>query len=111
MSGSPYNPQPGYTPPQNDSSGMKFAILFGAVIALIAANIFLYLQIDGLKQQTAKMQESMLNEVGRVRETESVTSAAAKKNMEDLQGRVGRSEAAGQPVGGPGQGRRPETRR
>jgi len=64
---------------------MKFAILFGAVIALIAANIFLYLQIDGLKQQTAKMQESILNEVGRVRETESVSNAAAKKNIEDLQ--------------------------
>lgn|SRR5208283_1808944 len=85
MSESPYTPQPGYTPPQHDSSGMKFAILFGAVIALIAANIFLYLQIDGLKQQTAKMQESILNEVGRVRETESVSNAAAKKNIEDLQ--------------------------
>jgi len=85
MSGLPYNPQPGYTPPQHDSSGMKFAILFGAVIALIAANIFLYLQIDGLKQQTAKMQESILNEVGRVRETENVASAAQKKSIQDLQ--------------------------
>jgi chromosome segregation ATPase len=64
---------------------MKFAILFGAVIALIAANIFLYLQIDGLKQQTAKMQESILNEVGRVRETENVASAAQKKSIQDLQ--------------------------
>lgn len=101
MSGSSYNPQPGYTPPQHDSSGMKFAILFGAVIALIAANIFLYLQIDGLKQQTAKMQESILNEVGRVRETESVTSAAAKKNIQDLQAELSEArrqanQAAGQ---------------
>ncbi|MGO9240875.1 MAG: hypothetical protein ACLQBJ_08695 [Bryobacteraceae bacterium] len=101
MSGSPYTPQPGYTPPQHDSSGMKFAILFGAVIALIAANIFLYLQIDGLKQQTAKMQESILNEVGRVRETESVTSAAATRNMEDLKAQLAEakrqaSQSAGQ---------------
>lgn len=101
MSGLPYNPQPGYTPPPPDNSGMKFAILFGAVIALIAANIFLYLQIDGLKQQTAKMQESILNEVGRVRETESVTSAAAKKNIQDLQTELGEarrqaSQSAGQ---------------
>ncbi len=101
MSGSSYTPQPGYTPPQNDSSGMKFAILFGAVIALIAANIFLYLQIDGLKQQTAKMQESILNEVGRVRETESVTSAAAMRNMEDLKSQLAEakrqaSQSAGQ---------------
>jgi F0F1-type ATP synthase membrane subunit b/b' len=101
MSGLPYNPQPGYTPPAHDNSGMKFAILFGAVIALIAANIFLYLQIDNLKQQTAKMQESILNEVGRVRETESVTSAAARKNIQDLQtdlseARRQASQAAGQ---------------
>jgi len=101
MSGLPYNPQAGYTPPAHDNSGMKFAILFGAVIALIAANIFLYLQIDNLKQQTAKMQESILNEVGRVRETSSVTSAAARKNIQDLQtdlseARRQASQAAGQ---------------
>jgi len=101
MSGLPYNPQPGYTPPARDNSGMKFAILFGAVIALLAANIFLYLQIDGVKQQTAKMQESILNEVGRVRETESVTSAAAKRNIQDLQTELGEarrqaSQSAGQ---------------
>jgi len=86
----PQPPQPGYTlpPSQPDNSGLKTAILFGAVIALIIANIFLYLQIDGLKTQLAKVQDSLLTEVGRVRETGNVTSAAAKKNIEDLQTRL-----------------------
>ncbi len=93
MSQTPYTPQPpqpGYTlpPSQPDNSGLKTAILFGAVIALIIANIFLYLQIDGLKTQLAKVQDSLLTEVGRVRETGNVTSAAAKKNIEDLQTRL-----------------------
>ena len=97
----PYSPQPGYTQPPRDNSGLKFAILFGAVIALIAANIFLYLQIDGLKQETAKMHQSLLTEVGRVRETESVSTAAAKKNIQDLQSeltaaRQQANQAAGQ---------------
>lgn len=87
MSQTPYTPQPGYTlpPSQPDNSGLKTAILFGAVIALIAANIYLYVQIDNLKQQLVKVQDSLIGEVGRVRETGNVTSAAAKKNIEDLQ--------------------------
>jgi hypothetical protein len=64
------------------------AILFGAVIALIAANIYLYVQIDGLKLQLAKVQDSLLAEVGRVRESDSVSTAAARKNIEDLQTRL-----------------------
>ena len=90
MSQTPYTPQPpqpGYTlpPSQADNSGLKMAILFGAVIALIAANIYLYLQVDSLKTQLAKVQDSILAEVGRVRESGSVSTAAARKNIEDLQ--------------------------
>ena len=90
MSQTPYTPQPGYTlpPSQPDNSGLKMAILFGAVIALVAANIYLYLQIDGLRQQLAKVQDSLITEVGRVRETGNVSSAAAKKNIEDLQNKL-----------------------
>lgn len=103
MSQTPYTPQPGYTlpPSQPDNSGLKTAILFGAVIALIAANIYLYVQIDNLKQQLVKVQDSLIGEVGRVRETGNVTSAAAKKNIEDLQTKLAQArqdanKAAGQ---------------
>ncbi len=103
MSQTPYTPQPGYTlpPSQPDNSGLKTAILFGAVIALIAANIYLYVQIDNLKQQLVRVQDSLIGEVGRVRETGNVTSAAAKKNIEDLQAKLAQArleanKAAGQ---------------
>ncbi|MBI4893480.1 MAG: hypothetical protein HY821_22860, partial [Acidobacteria bacterium] len=81
------NPQPNYVlPPHNDGGGqgVKMAILFGAVVVLIAANVYLYLQIDGLKQEMAKNRESMVAEVGRVKETSAVTTAAAQKHMDDL---------------------------
>ena len=71
-------------PPNQGGSGIKTAILFGAVIALVAANVYLFLQIDSLKQEIAKTRESILEEVGRVKETSSVTTAAAKRNMDTL---------------------------
>jgi len=103
VSQTPYPPQPGYTPPpsQPDNSGLKTAILFGAVIALIAANIYLYVQVDNLKQQLAKVEDSLTTEVGRVRETGNVASAATRRNIEDLQAKLAQarqdaSQAAGQ---------------
>lgn len=106
MSQTPYTPQPpqsGYTlpPSQHDNSGLKMAILFGAVIALIVANIYLYLQIDSLKQQLTKVEDSLTTEVGRVRESGNVTSAAARRNIEDLQAKLSQArqeanQAAGQ---------------
>jgi hypothetical protein len=80
-------------PSQPDNSGLKISILFGAVIALIAANIYLYVQIDNLKQQLVKMQDSLIGEVGRVRETGNVTSAAAKKNIEELQSKLAQARS------------------
>lgn len=75
-----------YTVPAPDSgiSGLKFAILFGAVIALIAANVYLFLQIDGLKQEVAKANTAILDEVGKVRESNTVSAAAARQNVETL---------------------------
>jgi len=80
-------PQTNYVLPQSDGgsgSGMKMAILFGAVIALVAANVYLFLQIDSLKQELAKNREVLLQEVGRVKESSSVTSAAAQRHLESL---------------------------
>lgn len=80
------DPQTPYTLPsgQHDSSGTKIAILFGLVLTLIAANVYLFLQIDGLKKEVAKSNEAFQEEVSRVRETSTVTSAAARRNLEAL---------------------------
>lgn len=78
--------QPQYVLPQPESGGggWKLAILFGAVIALIAANVYLFLQIDTLKQELAKNRETLMTEVGRVKETSTVTQAAAQRNLDSL---------------------------
>jgi hypothetical protein len=105
VSQTPSTPQPGYTlpPSQPDNSGLKTVIIAGAVIVivLIAANIFLYTQIDGLKQQLVKVQGSLSTEVSRVQETGKASNAAAQQNIDDLQVRLNEankaaSQAAGQ---------------
>jgi len=82
----PQPQQPVYQvpPPDSGSHGLKFAILFGAVIALIAANVYMFLQIDTLKQEVAKGNTAIRDEVGKVRESHSVSVAAAKQNVETL---------------------------
>lgn len=95
--------QPNYTLPGGDSgsAGTKIAILFGLVLALIAGNVYLFLQIDGMKKEMAKDRESFLEEVSRVKETSTVTTAAARRNLESLktelvEARRQASAAAGQ---------------
>lgn len=80
----PQQPMYAVPAPESGGHGLKFAILFGAVVALIAANVYLFLQIDGLKQEVAKVNTAILDEVGKVRETNTVSAAAARQNVDAL---------------------------
>ncbi|MGB9609612.1 MAG: hypothetical protein ACPL7M_01460 [Bryobacteraceae bacterium] len=81
----PQGQQPTYVyPTQSGGGGVKTAILFGAVIALVAANVYLFLQVDALKKEMAQNREALMAEVSRAREASTVTSAAAQRNIEAL---------------------------
>ena len=71
-------------PPPSSGSGIKIPILFGAVIALLAANVYLFLQIDRLRTEMSKMRESLLTEVSNLRESSSVTTQAARRHLDTL---------------------------
>ena len=75
-------------PQQPEGSGIKFPILFGAVIALVGANIYLFLQLDKTRTEISKMQDAMAEQITSVRETSSVSTQTAKKNIENLQERL-----------------------
>ena len=78
-------PQP---PPHQEGSGIKFPILFGAIIALVGANIYLFLQLDKTRTDIAKMQDTMADQISTVKETSAVSTQTAKKNIEVLQDRL-----------------------
>ncbi len=77
-------PSPSYGPPSGGGSGIKIAILFGAVIALVAANVYLFLQLDHLRVEMSKTREALLTEISNVRETSTVTTQTSRRHLETL---------------------------
>jgi chromosome segregation ATPase len=81
-------------------STLLVPILLGAVIALIAANIYLFLQLDKVKTDLAVVQQGLADEVTQLKETVNVSSAASRKRVEDLQAQLqAAQEEATQAVG------------
>jgi chromosome segregation ATPase len=72
-----YTPAPG-------GGGVKIPILFGLVIALVVANIILFSWISGLKTEVAGMRASILNEISRVRDASTQTSATNQQHLDTL---------------------------
>ena len=83
----------------------------GALVALVAANVYLYIQVDKLHTDMAKMHESLMTEISNVRETSSVTTASQKKHLETLKDELAARAAPGLPGRRTGQGRSREARR
>ena len=77
------NPVPVY--PQTPSGGAKIPVLFGAVLALIASNVYLFLQLDKTKDDIAKTKEAFTEEISTVRQTSSISVATSKKQLIQLQ--------------------------
>jgi len=73
-----------YPPPPDPGSNMKTAVLVGAVVAMLAANVYLYMQVDVLKTEMSKLRESIATEVTNLRENSSATSATHRKSLETL---------------------------
>ena len=77
------NTTPHYLP-QPSGPGLKIPILFGAVIALVVANVYLFLQLDQMRTEMATMRESMLDEVSNLRETSTVTNQTQQRRLESM---------------------------
>jgi predicted nucleic acid-binding Zn-ribbon protein len=73
-----------YPPPDSGSSSLKTAVLVGAVIAMLVANIYLYTQVDSLKTEISKVRESIATEVTELRQNSSATSAGHRKSIDTL---------------------------
>ena len=82
MGDAAYQPPP--PPAPSGSGGMKTAILIGAIVAVLAANVYLYIQLDRLRTDMAKFRESMATEIANLRETSSVTNQTARRHIDSL---------------------------
>ena len=80
MSSPTYEPQP-------QRSGLTTALVAGAIIALICANIYLYVQINNLRTDLASAQDALKTQsaqLGSLRESSSVSAAAQAQHIEAL---------------------------
>jgi len=85
----PYPPQPpppgyGAPPPPPSNSNLKIALAAGAIVASLAANVFLLFQVRDLQTLTAKNQEIVQNQIDTIKENSTVMTAAQKKHLDEL---------------------------
>ncbi len=75
---------PVHAPAPVSTSSNKIPILFGCVIALLAANVYLFLQINDLKTTIGKNQTDVLTELDKLRESSAVTLQTNRRSVEAL---------------------------
>ncbi len=72
-----------YEPPKSGSK-IVLPILYGAVIALAAFSVYLFLQLDAMRGELAKLHESVATEITSVREASSLTTEANRRHLDAL---------------------------
>ena len=94
----PYNPPPQYAaPPQyvlaepSSGGGWKIGVLFVAVIALIGACVYLYMQLDKTKQDLVKTNDMLQNRIDKLEEASSVTTRSNRKTVDELREQLERA--------------------
>ena len=78
------SPTPIYPSRSRKRSGLLTALVAGALIALVAANVYLYVQIDHLRTDVAKVRETLSTELSNLRDASSVTTASQRRHIETL---------------------------
>ena len=64
--------------------GLAMPVLFGIVLALVAANAVTFVWLDGLKQDVATMRESIASEIAKVRETATLSNSSSRQSLTEL---------------------------
>ena len=78
------SPTPTFQPQEPQRSGLLTAIATGLLIALVAANIYMYVQIDHLRTDLASVQEKLSTQLSNLRDTANVNTEAQKRHIETL---------------------------
>jgi len=88
------SPTPSYSQPEPQRSGLLTALVAAAIIVLVAANIYLYVQIDHVRTDMAKMKESLSTEISNLRDASSVTVNSQTRRLETLKEELAAAQAA-----------------
>src|ERR1700744_1571480 len=78
------SPQMNYQAPPPAKSNTMMVVLVAAIVASIAANLFLLYQVNGLKDDSAHSREVLQNEIDTLKENDTAMTAAQRKHLEEL---------------------------
>lgn len=84
----PYVPP---TPPAPTGTGKKIPLLFGAVVALLGANVYLYMQLDHVKKDMAATNASLQAQLDKLQESSSLTTRSNSRKVEELKDQLERA--------------------
>ena len=73
-----------YPQPPKSGSNLPLALAGGAVVAMLAGNIYLYTQIQDLRKENARTRDEIQSEIDKVVEASSAVSASSRRNQEHL---------------------------
>ncbi len=74
--------------PEHQSSGIKIPILFGAVLALVGASVYLFYQLKQVREDLDTTRESLMAEIAKVHETSAVSTQTSKRSVDNLKTQV-----------------------
>ena len=70
--------------PAEQGSGKKFYILVGAIIALMAATAYSFVQVNQLRTELAETRELLASEISKVSETTNISTQTGRASMDTL---------------------------
>src|ERR1700687_5690587 len=70
--------------PSPSGGGWKIVVLFVAVLALIGATVFIYLQINEMRTELAQTRDELATQIANIHETSSVSTQTNKRSVESL---------------------------
>ena len=71
-----------------DSSGAKIPILFGAVVALVAASLYQFYEVRQVRAELATTRDALLEQISKVHETSSVSSKTNRDSVDSLKSQM-----------------------
>jgi hypothetical protein len=71
-------------PAGGDGSNWKIPVLFGSVIALLGANIYLFTQLDSVRNETAEFRKNTAADIAGLKESSSVSTQTARRSLSSL---------------------------
>ncbi len=81
----PQAPAPALAPAApSGGAGIKIPVLFGLVIALVAANIYLFYQLNQVKSDFTKKNDALAAELDKVKEASSITALSSRRTVQEL---------------------------